>query len=326
MLFLISGFVLVLAYVLTPIVVALSWRIGAVDIPEDWRRMHNESIPRGGGLAIVLPFFLGCALLGNVSGYLGAVLYGGGLMLAVGLVDDVFCLGPRVKLLLQLATAGTAVLMGGVASGWSVVLAVLWVVTLTNAHNFIDGMDGLLCGCVGIESLLLSGTLFLCGRGDSAAVAVLLAVACFGFRPYNRHPARVFAGDCGSETLGFLLGMLSLPLFFGGTVTLGRLSPFFLFAYPLGDMAAAILRRVLRGRSPLSADRGHLHHRLYAAGLSVPECVGILLGVSGVLGTVGLLLSLETLWIYASASGMAAVVIFSAVRKYVMRGGYVDRG
>lgn len=318
MFFLIAAFVWGLCYVLTPVVIALSWKVGAVDIPQDWRRMHRESVPRGGGVAIVLPFALGCILTGRVTGALSATLYGGVLMLSVGLLDDIFCLGPRLKLLLQLAASVSAVLLRGEVSGWQTLAAVLWVVAMTNAHNFVDGMDGLLSGCCAIEAAMLGGALFLVGERGSAGAAILLCVACLGFRPYNRHPARVFAGDCGSESLGFLLGMLSLPLLFGTPTGLSSLSPLFLFAYPLADLIAAVLRRILRGRSPLSADRGHLHHRLYAAHLSVPACVGALLSVCASLGLVGLLLVLESLWILASIACLLAVFVFVAVRNYVV--------
>lgn len=325
MLFLIALFVFTFTFVLTPAVIALSWKIGAVDIPQDWRRMHRESVPRGGGLAVFLPFCCGCVLLGEYTPVLSSALFGGGLMLAVGLLDDVFCLGPWSKLLLQLAATTAAVLGGGVTNGWETVIAILWILSLINAHNFIDGMDGLLVGCAGIEALSLGAASVLAGKRTVAQAALLLALACFAFRPYNRYPARVFAGDCGSEALGFLLGILSLPLLFNGSPSLSALSPVFLLAYPLVDMITAVLRRLLRGRSPLSADRGHLHHRLYAAGLSVPECVGILLTVCAMLGVIGVLLVRESLWIFASVACLLTVFVFIGMRNYVVSNGFIVR-
>ena len=316
MLLLVFGLIFFLCYVMTPIVTAFSWRIGAVDIPQDWRRMHCESVPRGGGLAIILPFAVGCCLLARPTGLLFAALCGGLLMLAVGLLDDVYCLGPRIKLILQLAAGTVAILLSGEVRIGYCAAAVLWVCILTNAHNFIDGLDGLLTGCCCVEALMLGGALLLTGERGLAQAAALLAVCCMGFRPYNRHPARVFAGDCGSESLGFLLGMLSLPLLFGGT-GFSALSPVFLFAYPLADMTAAVLRRILRGKNPFCADRGHLHHRLYAAGLSVPACVGVLVCASLTLGVIGVLLLLERLWLLASMVCLFAVFLFVGVRNYV---------
>ena len=326
MFFLICALVFAFGYVLAPVVIALSWRMGAVDVPQDWRRMHCESVPRNGGLAIMLPLFLGCVLIGARSTYLLAALLGGGLMLVIGLLDDVFCLGPWSKLLFQSAAAVAAVLGSGIATdAVSILLSILWVVMLTNAHNFIDGLDGLLVGCASMEGLLLSVTLALIGSTEAARVALLLTVSCLAFRPYNRYPARAFAGDCGSDSIGFLLGMLSLPIFFANSSPISTLSPIFLFAYPLADLLAAVLRRTLRGRHPFSADRGHLHHRLYAAGLAVPECVWLLLTVCCVMGFVGIFLSAEALWGVGSIACVAAILLLLRVRKRVVKRGWIDR-
>ncbi len=314
----IALFVLALCYVLTPAVIALSWRIGAVDVPQDWRRMHQRSVPRAGGVAIVFSLFLGILLLGAKTPFTVALLLCGGMMLFVGLTDDVFGLGAVIKLGLQLAAASCAVVISGLTEGiFSTLLAILWVVMLTNAHNFIDGMDGLLCGCVSIESLMLGACFFLLGEGILGEYALLLSLSCFAFRFYNRYPARVFAGDCGSQTLGFLLGMLSLPLFF--TSSYGMTTPLLIFAYPLADLICAVMRRILRGYSPFRADRAHLHHRLYAFGLTHPSCTDLLLSVCGVMGIVGVLLCAESLWIYACLACLVAVWFLSRVRRYVLQ-------
>ncbi|MBQ7334884.1 MAG: undecaprenyl/decaprenyl-phosphate alpha-N-acetylglucosaminyl 1-phosphate transferase [Clostridia bacterium] len=315
---LIALFVFGLAFALTPAVIGLSWKIGAVDVPQDWRRMHLESVPRAGGLAIVLPFLLGCALLGESSPFLIATLCGGGLMLAVGLADDIFCLGAWSKLFFQIAAASAAVLGSGATDGMGTALGIFWVVTLTNAHNFVDGLDGLFAGCATIESLLLGLALFLVGEGGLATVAILLAVACLAFRFYNRYPAQIFAGDCGSESVGLLLGMLSLPLFSGAVLQIETLAPLLVFAYPLTDLVTAVVRRVLRGRSPFAADRAHLHHRICAAGLSCVECGGVLLAICFSLGVIGVLLCVETLWIYAIGACLASALLLFRLRKYIV--------
>lgn len=319
MFILVALLVAVLGYVMTPIVAVFSERIGAVDVPTDWRRMHREAVPRGGGIAIFLPFLIGWAILGDTSPIFTAAISSGALMLAVGLVDDVFCLGAFTKLLFQTAAALSAVLGSGIGENWSEVwLAVLWVVLLTNAHNFIDGMDGLFAGCAGSESLLLGVTAILIGRYDVTRVAILLSLACFAFRPYNRYPARIFAGDCGSESIGFLLGVLSLTLFQTPVFSIQNLSPLFLFAYPLADLFAAVVRRILRGNNPFSADRAHFHHRIYAAGLSVPECTWSLLCVSLTLGTVGVFLRTATLWGFAAVMSALSVPVLLGIRSYVL--------
>jgi len=296
-----------LCYVLMPVVIALSWRLGAVDVPRDTRRMHVETLPRAGGLGIVLSVLTVAGAFG-LGGEVLPLLVGGALMLLVGLADDIFCLSAPIKLLFQIAAATAAVLGLGGFEGVTLVFAVLWVVLLVNAHNLVDGMDGLFGGAALLEALFLAGALWLTGRAGGE-VLLLLAASLFAFRFFNRYPALCFAGDCGSESVGFLLGALSLPLFEGGEVGVCALSPLFLFAYPLAETFTSVLRRLTRGRSPFLADRAHFHHRLWAAGLSVPECVGLLHAVAASLCGVGLLLSVESLLPYAVIACIGAVVV-----------------
>lgn len=304
-----------LTYVVMPTVILLSWRMGAVDVPREARRMHTQPLPRAGGLGILLPVLLFCGVFGYGASVL-PLLAGAALMLFVGLADDVFCLSAPVKLLFQCAAALAAVLGHG---GFEKVLipALLWVVLLTNAHNLVDGMDGLFCSAAALEALFLAGALWLSGRAGWE-VSLLLVAALLAFRLYNRYPASVFAGDAGSESVGFLLGALSLSLFESGE-SFSSLSPFFLFAYPLSEVGTSVLRRVLRGKNPLSPDRAHLHHRLWALGLDVPECVSLLVAVAASLGAVGLFLSTEALYPYASIASIGAVVVLLRVRAYIVR-------
>ena len=265
-----------LCFVLVPAVGALSWKIGAVDVPRDWRRMHRQSIPRGGGIAIFAAFFVACMLLGEWSRGVACALAGGLLILLVGLADDIFCLSPLAKLFFQASVATAAVLGSRLTAEWGIPLGILWVVTLTNAHNFIDGMDGLFAGCAAIEGGVLFAALALTGRLEMEFAPLLLCGSCLGFFCFNRYPARIFAGDCGSGAVGFLLGMLSLELFDVPRLDFAMLTPFLIFAYPLTDLLTAVLRRTLRGKNPFAADRGHLHHRLSAVGLAQPQCVRVL--------------------------------------------------
>ncbi len=307
-----------LCFVSVPLIIALSWKIGAVDIPCDWRRMHCESIPRAGGLSIFFGFFVACFLLGGVSHFLACALGGGFLILLVGVADDIFCLDAWVKFFFQVAAATAAVLGSGIASGMGAVLAILWVLTLTNAHNFVDGLDGLFAGVSAVEGVALCLTLLTLGLTDAAMPPLLLALACLGFRVFNRYPAQIFAGDCGSGTVGFLLGFLSLPLFGKTGIGLSSLSPLLLFGYPLTDLAGAVLRRVLRGKSPFQADRAHLHHRICDAGLTHPQCGGVLILISAGLGGVGVLLSTERFLTAACLASVAVAFLLMRIRQFIV--------
>ncbi len=318
MLLLILAFVFLLVYVCMPLMIAVSWKIGAVDVPADTRRMHMEKIPRGGGMAIFLGLIVGCVMYGKSTSLLNAALWGGALMLVVGLADDIFCLSAVAKLCLQISSAVTAVLGSGMFhTAFENAMGIFWVLLLTNAHNFIDGMDGLLAGCGGIEALLLAGTLFLSGNDGLWQVSLILAVSLFSFRVYNKYPAQIFAGDCGSETVGFLLAMLSLPLFSSPAISFLNVAPLLLFAYPITDLLTSVLRRLLRGGSPFRADRGHLHHRLYAKGLHTKECVALLLCISASLGGIGMFLSTTALWTYACLSCVGTFFLLCYLRKYL---------
>ena len=318
MLFLIALLSFALCYVLVPPVIALSWRIGAVDVPADWRRMHHRSIPRAGGLAIFVSFFVACCVLGVKSHLLACALGGGTLLLLVGLADDIFCLNAYGKLFFQLAATIAAVLGSGIAHGFGAVLAVLWVVTLTNAHNFVDGLDGLFSGCAAIEGVALCLAFAACGLRENLAPPLFLALACLAFRFFNRHPAEVFAGDCGSGPVGFLLGMLSLPLFGQLQGTIGVLSPLLLFAYPLTDLFTAVLRRLMRGKSPFHADRAHLHHRICDAGLTPPQCCAVLLLITAGLSAVGVLISTSGLLLLACLSCLASAFLLRKIRRFIV--------
>ncbi len=310
-------FVFLLCFVLTPIVTRLAWRIGAIDVPLDGRRMHRRSIPRDGGVAIFSAFLIGLAVLNEWDAFLMCLAFGCGIMVLVGLADDIFGLGVWAKLLFQVATATAAVLGSGITRGIWTVAAVLWVVLLINAHNFIDGMDGLLCGCGAVECLMLSACFFIGGQGVLGIVSLYLMGACLAFRIYNRYPAHVFAGDCGSEALGFVVGMLSLPLF-GQGIHLSALAPLFLFAYPIIDLVSTVIRRILHGYSPFRADRAHLHHRIFAAGISHAECTDILMSLCAVSGVLGVLISTESLWLFAGILCPAAAWFLVSVKRYVL--------
>ncbi len=305
-----------LASVLLPPLIALSWRIGALDVPRDRRRMHRDSVPRLGGVAVFFTLLIVLPLSEAVTVDLRYTLAGAAIVFAVGLADDLFTLPAWLKLFFQLIAAAFAVGGSGYARGVWVFAAVFWVILLTNAHNLIDGLDGLFAGAAVIEGI---GLFILLGAlGKQTLAPLLLAAACLGFRAGNRAPARIFAGDCGSGTVGFLLAMFSLPAF-EGSWSLGFLAPIFLMAYPIADLTAAVLRRTLRGKPLFAADRGHLHHRLAATGIGTAECGRILLAVCASFTAVGVLLARWEWELYAAAACVGAVGVLLAMRAYVLR-------
>jgi len=289
---------LLFAYTLTPPVRVLAFKIGAIDVPLDDRRMHTKPIPRIGGLAIFLSFTLTTLLFCEYSDTLLTLWVGGAVIVLLGILDDVFRLSAWLKLGGQVLVAAFAVWNGSIIDHinlggeyvnlgiMSIPLSLLWIVGLTNAINFIDGLDGLSCGISAISSISLVLVLLLTGETVSASVTAILAAACLGFLPFNANPARIFMGDTGALFLGYTMAVMSVQGVFKLHAMLAFLVPISIFALPLGDMVFAILRRVCAGKSPFTPDRGHLHHRLVDMGFTQRESVRILYAICAMFGLI----------------------------------------
>lgn len=287
-----------LAYAMTPIVRVLAFRIGAVDVPLDNRRIHKKPMPRIGGLAIYLSFTLTTIIFGEPTSELVTIWIGGGALVILGVLDDIYRLNAWLKLIVQLGVSVFAVIngcvidhinLGGVYVSLGVLsapLSVLWIAGLTNAINLIDGLDGLACGVSAISSLSLLLVVMLQGDFVSALICAILFGSCFGFLPFNFNPARIFMGDTGALFLGYTLAVISVFGVFKLHAVLAFLVPFAIFALPLLDTLSAIIRRLVSGKSPFAPDRGHIHHKLIDMGFTQKESVKILYAICGIFGLV----------------------------------------
>lgn len=282
----------------TPPVRALAFRIGAIDVPRDKRRMHKKPTPLIGGLAIYFGFTLASAIFCEYGSTLTSIWIGGTLLVIVGILDDRFSLSAMLKLVIQIIAALVAVACGVTISHitlfgkiiimgvWEIPVTVLWIVGLTNAINLIDGLDGLACGISAICSASISCVMLLVGDLSSAMLTIILTAACIGFIPFNKNPARIFMGDTGALFLGYSLAVISAGGLFKVHTVISFLVPITVFALPLFDTFNAIMRRILSGRSPFSPDRGHLHHKLVDMGFTHKESVKILYAVCALMGLV----------------------------------------
>ena len=289
---------MLLAYASTPIVRVLAFKIGAVDVPLDNRRIHKKPIPRIGGLAIYLSFTVTTLLFCDFSKELVAIWIGGAILVILGILDDIYRLNAWLKLAVQLAVAGFAVWngciidhinLGGVyihLGYLSIPLTIFWIAGLTNAINYIDCLDGLACGVSAISSLSMLVVVLLQGDILSTIVCGILFGSCLGFLPFNFNPARIFMGDTGALFLGYTLAVLSVHGVFKLHAVLSFIVPLMIFALPIIDAAFAIIRRLIAGKSPFAADRGHIHHRLIDMGFTQKESVKILYAICGILGLV----------------------------------------
>ncbi len=310
-----------IAFALTPAIRALAIRIGAVDVPRDSRRMHKKPIPRMGGLAVFLGFFLTSLLFAQISDTLMAIWLGGLIIVCMGVLDDVFGLHPIVKFLIQIAAALTVIAQGltiefirlgsyyVIFDQAAIPITVLWIVGLTNAMNLIDGLDGLSGGIAAISSASLAVVMFLQGDLSSALLTAALCGACLGFLPFNRYPARIFLGDTGSQVLGFLLSVLTLSGLFKTHAVISFFVPILIFALPIFDTSFAFFRRLFHGKNPFKGDRGHLHHRLIDLGHSQKETVAVLHAICGILSVTAVIYTYKTDLSFLYAVAICAVLL-----------------
>ena len=163
-------------------------------------------------------------------------------------------------------------------------LTIVWIVAITNAVNFIDGLDGL---AVGVSTISTASLLVIALLVSDSNVAIILAAllgACLGFIPYNLNPAKIFMGDTGATFLGFILACLSVQGLFKFYAIISFAVPFLILGVPIFDICFAILRRLLKGQNPMKADRGHVHHRLIDMGFNQKQSVAIIYMLTGLLG------------------------------------------
>ena len=292
---------MVVALITTPVVKNLAFKVGAVDVPKDNRRMHDHPIPRMGGLAIFFGFILSVLLFLPLTTQLRGMLLGAVVIVILGIFDDIYALSAKLKFAVQIGAALIAVLMGNqidylsnpnIFSSdpyWhlgvlSIPISVLWIVAITNAVNLIDGLDGLACGVSTISSMTMLVIALTVAEAQVAILMAALAGACIGFLPYNLNPAKIFMGDTGSTFLGFVLATVSIQGLFKSYAIISFAVPFLVLGLPIFDTCFAILRRLARGQSPMAPDRGHIHHRLIDMGFTQKQAVAVLYLISAILG------------------------------------------
>ncbi len=287
----------------------IAFRINLLDHP-DSRKQHEGAIPLVGGLGIYAGFVLSCLLLDIPLHEYAALIVGGFILIAVGLVDDLHELSPHVRFVAQAIAALLMIYWGGVelndlgyllpgmdhpvTLAWACVpFTIFATVGVINALNMIDGVDGL-AGSV-VLNALLSLALLAWLSHDLADVGILLllasaVVAFLGFNwrfKLDKKPL-MFLGDAGSLLLGFMLTWFLIKLSQGEHRALAPTTALWLVAVPLIDTVVMMIRRIRKGQSPFTADREHFHHVLQYAGFNRRETVFIILGASLILSLIGI--------------------------------------
>ena len=292
---------LVVSFLMTPVVKTFAYKVGAIDVPKDNRRMHKVPIPRLGGLAIFIGFMVSILLFVEINAEMKSILLGAVIIVVLGVVDDIMALPAMLKFVVQIAAALIPALNGvtilafsnpnifsenlyWVLGGLSVPFTVLWIVAITNAVNLIDGLDGLANGVSAISATTMLVIALVGGQTQVSIVLAALVGACVGFMPYNMNPAKMFMGDTGATFLGFILATMSIQGLFKYYAVVSFVVPFLILGLPIFDTAFAFIRRIAHGQSPMHADRSHIHHRLIDMGLNQKQAVATLYVISAILG------------------------------------------
>jgi len=324
-----------LALIFTHFMQRIAPRMGLVDRPDGHRKLQGNVTALGGGVAILLAFLLTIALiylcrLPGADALRGQPVFtmglcGAGILIClVGLIDDRFDLRGRQKLVAQMISVFFVVCAGLMIEtvevfGWQIQLGVfaipftmLWLLGAINALNLIDGVDGL-AGTVSVILSLTIAALAAMGRhhGD-ALIALILAGASLGFLIFNYPPARIYLGDAGSMLIGLILGALAIRCSLKGPATVALVAPTAIWSILAFDIAMAVFRRKLTGRSIYSTDRAHIHHVLQRHGFSISGVVlfiGTLCTVCAMGALVSVALKNEMAAIGTTASVLAILVL-----------------
>jgi UDP-GlcNAc:undecaprenyl-phosphate GlcNAc-1-phosphate transferase len=318
---------LIVAYVLTPGVKKLAIKVGAVDKPNA-RKVHTHAIPRLGGLAIYIGFMAAVLFCVPVRHELLGLLLGCTAIVALGIWDDICNIPAKVKLVGQIVAACIPIAFG-IQIEWltnpfgtlivlpelvAVPVTIFWIIGFTNTVNLIDGLDGLAAGVSFIASVSMFLLAYTMNQYLPAMIIVAMAGAALGFLQYNFNPAKIFMGDTGSMLLGYTMAVAAVLGLVKTAATIALVVPLIALGLPILDTLFAIIRRKMSGVPIFQPDKGHLHHRLLALGMSQKQAVLIMYFVSIVLGIVALFVANVNY-----QTGIATVLVVLAVIIYTAK-------
>jgi UDP-GlcNAc:undecaprenyl-phosphate GlcNAc-1-phosphate transferase len=309
---------------LTAAIKLAATRLGCFGVPRA-HHTHKNPVPRVGGIAIYAAVVFALVLPeGVASPRITAspllVLLGALPVLLVGIYDDLRGVGPKLKVLAQVL--GTIVLViakwrsSGAIALLPTFLLLMWMVVATNSFNLIDGVDGLAATTAVIVAIGLAVVNFSLGNVALATLALITASACLGFLPFNVLGKRIFLGDSGSLSVGFILAAIAFETPSAASVPI---SAIFFFGYPLAETLLTIARRTIKGGSPLHPDCEHLHHQLRQWGSSAVATDAMLCSVALAFMSLGVMLALGSQLILAVGSGCVLFLMLAKTFGYFNR-------
>ncbi len=331
-------FAFVLTVFLTLLALKFFPKAGLMDRPEKYG-LNRKPIPYYGGMIIVAVFFISVLLFVKIDIHVLGLLLGALMIASVSFADDMFQLSPLLRLFVQILAAGILVASGiGIRSisnpfGAAFILdkqavayavgstmvsisllgalfTILWMVTIVNTMNFLDGLNGLPSGVSAIGALSIfflsirPGIHFdVSSQVPVATLSIILFAVAAAFMFFDFHPAKILMGDTGSMFLGFLLA--TLAIFSGGKIT----TAFLILGFPILDAVWVILRRIVSGKSPFRGDLSHLHHRLIEIGLSERKAVLFIYAICALFGGIAIFLGpLQKVYAIAALFALMLVV------------------
>jgi len=301
--FLLFLFAFLLSFLFTPVIRLVATRLKILDMPEK-RKIHKQPIPLLGGVAIYISYVVTVFLNFSFSIELKGVIIGGTLILLVGLIDDIWNVSATLKLVSQILASSILIVSGVKLSflpnnwwgnGGEILLTIIWVVGITNAVNFFDGMDGLAAGLTAICSLCFFIVAAITHQAYLGFLTIALAGSCLGFLKFNFKPATIFLGDTGSTFLGFTLAGIAVMGGWAEKNPKVALSlPILILSVFIFDMIYITIARSLDGKVRNLKEwieytgKDHLHHRLVNLGFSETETVLFIYLIAACLGVSGI--------------------------------------
>jgi UDP-GlcNAc:undecaprenyl-phosphate/decaprenyl-phosphate GlcNAc-1-phosphate transferase len=330
---------LIASFILTKIVRDIAIRFGWTDKPDLNRKRHAVPTPAVGGIAIYISVVISLIVTYYLPTGIGELMRSdpkmlvtiiglSGIMMIIGLVDDIRGLSPLMRFVCEALLAilcwcsGFQITMIWAGKGsiyligiLSLPLTVLWIVGITNAFNLIDGIDGLSSGAALFATLALLGSALLGYHWLSVLILASFAGAILGFLKYNFNPASIFLGDSGSLSLGFVLSVIAIESSQKSSAAMAIGVPIVAFGFPLIDTVVSIVRRFASGKPIFQGDRRHIHHMLLARGLTPKRTVTLLYGVCALFGLVSLLFLNPTGGTVGLAFAVLGTCLWIGIRK-----------
>ena len=298
----------IISLITTPLAKKISYKLKAIDYPKS-RGLNKEPMPRMGGLAIFCGFILTVLILSPVikefytKQFIGFIL-GGIIIVVLGIFDDIYELSPKIKFFFQLIAALIVIYAGTridvimwpmwqYLKPFNIPITILWILGVMNAVNLIDGVDGLAAGVSSISALCLMVLCVISGSTIAVVLTAILAGSCLGFLPRNFSPAELYMGDTGSTFIGYVLAVTSCIGVYKSYAVLAVVISVLAVALPILDTVFAMIRRTINKKPLMTADRGHLHHRLIDSGYSHKQAVLMLYFLSIFSAIIAILIAIQ---------------------------------